>query len=266
MRVCLLFLWGLVAASIGGAATLSENFSANPLQNGWEIFGDTNLFHWDALNQNLAVTWDSSQTNSYFYHPLGTILARDDDFSLLFDLRLNDVETTGYGFEITVSLLGITSATSTNFDRGAGINPAKGARNVVEFDYFPAPDDGTISPTIISSNNQFATVFDYPLQLTNGVLFHIAMTYHGHQSNSHDFDHVWKQPAVGTDRRCATQLELFRLPDSIPLPSAVTTAQAILTTPLWRTAWWTILLSPFRRHRFKTLPAISSIRSGRCNS
>ena len=70
------------------AATITENFSANPLQNGWQIFGDTNLFQWDSTNQNLAVTWDSSQTNSYFYHPLGTILTRNDDFSLAFDLAI----------------------------------------------------------------------------------------------------------------------------------------------------------------------------------
>ena len=67
----------------------TENFSADPLQNGWQIFGDTNLFQWDSTNQNLDVTWDSSQTNSYFYNPLGTILAKSDDFSLSFDLQLN---------------------------------------------------------------------------------------------------------------------------------------------------------------------------------
>ena len=91
MRVCLLFLWGLVAASAGGAATLQENFPGDPQQNGWRIFGDTNLFQWDSTNENLDVTWDSSQTNSYFYHSLGTIVAKSDDFSLSFDLQLSDI-------------------------------------------------------------------------------------------------------------------------------------------------------------------------------
>ena len=90
MRTGLLILWGLVAASISGAATIEEDFSGNPQQDGWKIFGDTNLFHWDATNQNLEVTWDSSQTNSYFYYALGTILARDDNFHLSFDLMFQD--------------------------------------------------------------------------------------------------------------------------------------------------------------------------------
>ena len=86
MRIPLPFLWGLVAASMCGAATWQEDFSSDPLQNGWQIFGDTNLFHWDSTNQNLAVTWDSSQTNSYFYRALGTILARDDSFQLSLEI------------------------------------------------------------------------------------------------------------------------------------------------------------------------------------
>ena len=61
------------------------------MQKGWQVFGDTNLFHWDATNQQLAVTWDSTQPNSYFYHPLGSRLTRYDDFTFEFDLRLSDI-------------------------------------------------------------------------------------------------------------------------------------------------------------------------------
>src|SRR5436189_6431732 len=81
---------GLFVLSAAHATAITENFTNNPLQNGWQVFGNTNLFQWNSVNQNLAGTWDSSQTNSYFYHPLGTILARDDDFSVAFDLGLND--------------------------------------------------------------------------------------------------------------------------------------------------------------------------------
>src|SRR2546422_9837110 len=77
-----LALASLSVLSAARPATVTENFSANPLQNGWRIFGATNLFQWDSTNQNLAVTWDSSQTNSYFYRSLGTILTRDDEFSV----------------------------------------------------------------------------------------------------------------------------------------------------------------------------------------
>jgi hypothetical protein len=183
MRVRLLFLWGLVAASTGGAATFQEDFSSDPLQNGWMMFGDTNLFQWDSVNQNLDVTWDSSQTNSYFYHSLGTIVAKSDDFSLTFDLQLSDIAigvnpNKTNTFELVVGFINFASATSTNLERGTGINAAYGARSTCEFDYFPDSGYGaTISPTLISSNNQFATRFAFPLTLDPGALFHVAMAY-----------------------------------------------------------------------------------------
>lgn len=182
VKFFLFFLSGLVAASIGGAATLTEDFSADPLQNGWQIFGDTNLFQWDSINQNLDVTWDSSQTNSYFYKPLGTILAKSDDFGISFDLQLADI-TIGVNpakpdtFEIAVGLINSISSTATNLERGTGVT-ASGARNTFEFDYFPDSGKGaTISPTIISSSNQFAISFTFPLPLTDGVVYHIVMNY-----------------------------------------------------------------------------------------
>ncbi|HUA37154.1 MAG TPA: hypothetical protein VMA35_02005 [Candidatus Sulfopaludibacter sp.] len=183
MRILLLALWGLVAASVGGAATIEEDFSSNPQLDGWKIFGDTNLFQWNATNQNLDVTWDSSQTNSYFYHSLGTIVAKSDNFSLTFDLQLSDIAVGVNSnkpdtFELAVGFINLASASSTNLERGIGINPTYGARNVCEFDYFPDSGYGaTISPTLISSNNQFATVFAHPFTIDPGALFHVAMTY-----------------------------------------------------------------------------------------
>lgn len=183
MRLSMLILSGLVAASVSKAATFEEDFSSSPLQNGWKIFGDTNLFQWDAANQNLDVTWDSSQTNSYFYHPLGTIVAKSDDFNLAFDLQLSDIAVGVNSnqpdtFELVVGFINLASATSTNFERGTGISAAHGARNACEFDYFPDSGYGaTISPTLISSNNQFATQFAFPLALDPGALFHVTMTY-----------------------------------------------------------------------------------------
>jgi hypothetical protein len=35
----------------------------------WRQFGDGSLFQWNATNQHLEVTWDSSRTNSLFYRP-----------------------------------------------------------------------------------------------------------------------------------------------------------------------------------------------------
>jgi hypothetical protein len=181
-------LAGLLAASSLEAATLTENFASNPLADGWQIFGNTNLFQWDSTNQNLAVTWDSSQPNSYFYHPLGTILARSDDFSIAFDLNLQDAgpgpkpNKTG-PFQLAIGLLNFGQATQTNYLRGAG----KGSPNLVEFDYFFAgyyPDfppliNATTMPVFISSSNRFAptdyTPYEYELPMNLTV--HIAMSY-----------------------------------------------------------------------------------------
>src|ERR1043166_1732063 len=93
-----LFVLALAGSSLAPvqhspAATISEDFSHEPTTHNWSIFGDTNLFVWDASNQVLQVTWDSSQTNSYFYRPLGTILSKSDDFGFAFDLRLSDIRT-----------------------------------------------------------------------------------------------------------------------------------------------------------------------------
>ena len=168
----------LSVLSVIRAATITENFTNNPAQDGWQIFGDTNLFQWDSASQNFDVTWSSTNQTSYFYHPLGTILTRNDNFSVAFDLQLNEVETTGYSIEMAVGFLNFSNATQPNYERAIGEDPDFGPVNVAEFDYFPGPaGDETISPTMISSNNQFASAFDFPLELTNGVLFHVAMTY-----------------------------------------------------------------------------------------
>src|SRR5213082_3198570 len=169
MRISLFLLSCWTAASVGEATTLREDFASAPAANGWRVFGDTNLFHWNPVNENLEVTWDSSQTNSYFHRPLGTVLTKSDDFGLAFDLRPSEIAV-GVNpnkrstFELAVGFLNFIDAASTNFERGIGVNSSYGPRNLAEFDYFPDSGLGaTISPTMISSNNQFAAGFDFPL-------------------------------------------------------------------------------------------------------
>ena len=58
--------WFALFAARSGATSISENFSTDPFQNGWRIFGDTNLFQWDSTNQILAVTWDSTRRTVIF--------------------------------------------------------------------------------------------------------------------------------------------------------------------------------------------------------
>jgi hypothetical protein len=161
-----------------------EDFSADPLARGWRSFGEPALFHWDAAVGQLEVTWDSSRTNSFFYRRLDTVLAKDDDFLLAFDLRLDDVAVGVHPlkpstFQIAVGLVQLASVTQPDFYRGSGVADA-GPRNVVEFDYFPDSGFGaTISPTMVSSNNQFAVGFTFPAELAPGEWFQVMLRYRG---------------------------------------------------------------------------------------
>jgi len=162
----------LLIASVSVAKTISQNFATNPLQNGWQEFGNTNLFYWNSTNQNLEVTWDSRESNSFFYVPLGTSLTRNDDFSIEFDLLINDIVSgiepgkTG-GLEIGFGFFNFATATNTSFMRGS----FGGAPNLMEFDYFPKgyfefggqtfEVAATTTPTFISTNsfNYAPTIF-----------------------------------------------------------------------------------------------------------
>src|SRR2546427_1333515 len=162
-----------------GAVTFGEDFAANPATRNWRAFGDAALFGWNSTNQNLEVSWDSSRPNSYFAWPLSTVLSRGDDFSFVFDLRLDNIAvgtTPGkpFTFQLAIGAINLAEATATNFLRGTGTD----SPDLAEFDYFPPSDfDATVSPAIISSNVQFATSFNFPLELTTRDWFHVMMSY-----------------------------------------------------------------------------------------
>ncbi len=172
-----------LALSVATAATFTEDFSSEPSARGWRSFGGSDLFTWNATNQNLEVTWDSARPNSYFHRPLGTVLARDDDFRLQFDLRLTSIQA-GVNpekpstFELAIGFLRLGDATNAAFDRGTGRN----SPNLVEFDYFPAADiiAATVWPAIVSTNGSFNYNgrADYAIrELPVNDLFHVAMSY-----------------------------------------------------------------------------------------
>jgi hypothetical protein len=174
------------------AGTLSENFSHDPALNGWQVFGDTNLFQWDPVNHNLKVTWDSSQSNSYFYHPLGTILGTNDNFSMAFDLVLNDYAigvnpSAPRSFELATGLMNYSEATSTNFLRaGYSLTQPVLQPDLAEFDFFqwddvqPFPDTNTVWPSFIDSQNDFYWGGDSSygvVELPTNIVMHVTMNY-----------------------------------------------------------------------------------------
>ncbi|MBI1177012.1 hypothetical protein GC207_06185 [bacterium] len=180
--------WVVGCAVIGTAIHLTTaadffaNFSQPPAPDDWQIEGDPSLFDWNAAG-HLDVTWDSSRTNSYFVHPLGMILGRDDDFKIAFDLTLKSISVGASPgkpdtFELAIGLINRADATSTNFFRGKGTGTVK---NVFELDYFP--DNGlgaTVWPGVWSTNAtlSYRDSNDYtliPLPLSQ--VLHVEMTY-----------------------------------------------------------------------------------------
>ncbi len=163
------------------AVTLTENFSNNPLAHGWKNFGNTNLFHWNSTNENMEVTWDSTNQNSYFALPLGTVLAKDDNFSVSFDLKLNDAVIWNYGNQIAVGLLNWAQATNSNFSRANGYAPS-----VCEFDYFLDSGYGdSIDATLIDTNGDFSHLFfAYDNQtLVAGTIYQITLNHTAGSTN-----------------------------------------------------------------------------------
>lgn len=142
-------------APVGGGVVWWEDFASNPLVRGWTVFGDTNLFRWNATNQNLEVTWNSSHSNSYFQLPLSTFLTRYDDFSVALDLELKDmaigVNSNKPGtFQIAFGFMNQANAHQTNFIRGTGSD----SPNLVEFNFFPDSGYGpTVWPAVFSTNS-----------------------------------------------------------------------------------------------------------------
>jgi hypothetical protein len=169
-------LFVLSIASVN-ADTFVERFTTNPMLDGWQIFGDTNLFQWDSTNQNLDVTWDSSQTNSCFYRPLGATFTKAESFCVLFDLNLTDAEATGY-FELAIGLCNLADSTSTNFSRANAVCP-----NLFEFDYFP---DGGYGPsfdaTLFDANDNFYYTYDDSQPLAIGMTYQVVLIHRAGES------------------------------------------------------------------------------------
>jgi hypothetical protein len=176
-------LWFLTG-SVLESAIITENFTTNPLNREWRVFGDSNLFSFNQGSQCLSVTWDSSSSNSYYYLPLDNVLCRNDDFSVALDLDLSDFHA-GVNpgkpstFELAFGFMNIVDAVKTNFYRGNGAL----VRNLVEFDFFPESDFApTIWPSIWSTNStlNYNGPGDYTIRsLPTGIVIRVVMSYTG---------------------------------------------------------------------------------------
>jgi len=174
MKIRSLAIASVFVLSVAHATLINEKFTANPALAGWQVFGDPNLFQWDATNHNLVVTWDSSQTNSYFYHPLGANFTKADGFCVSFDLNLKDADATGY-FQIAIGLCNFANATSTNFSRANGVSP-----NLCEFDYFPDGPNSygpSLDATLVDANGNFYFAFDTSQPLVNNVNYRVVLVH-----------------------------------------------------------------------------------------
>jgi hypothetical protein len=182
MRILSILFLVLLAAASARAMTFTENFTNNPAQNGWQMFGDTNLFTWDSTNDAMDVTWDSTQPNSYFYRPLGTTLTIADCFTVSFNIQLNDISYETYPFypmNLALGLFNYNEATNSGFSRPDGTTP-----DIFEFDYFP--DNGlgqqnlsaVLADDTISATNDSDFYFIYDvLPMQPGVDYQVTLTH-----------------------------------------------------------------------------------------
>jgi hypothetical protein len=174
LKFRLLLAAALLAAATVHATLLREKFASDPAQAGWLACGNTSLFQWDATNHVLDVTWDSSQPNSYFYHPLNRTYTNVDGFCVQFDLTLSDSVAVG-AFELSIGLCNLAEANTTNFSRGYPVSP-----DLCEFDYFPTGPDSygpTIDAGMVDSGNFFSVTEDVTQALENGVTYHVVLVH-----------------------------------------------------------------------------------------
>lgn len=171
----------MVALARAAGATFTETFSAEPTE--WDVW-NPGAFEWDSEARNLKVTWDSRQTNAFYYYKLPMTLTRQDAFAVEFNLRVDDlmlgIDPAKSGtFPLCIGFLNLAEAIRTNYFRGSGVHATTGARSIAEFTYFPGSGfiDPTVGMAVASTNNQFAYSHSFPVEVTAGDLFHIKMVF-----------------------------------------------------------------------------------------
>lgn len=176
--LAILFLWIALVSTTG--AIFTDSFITEPIA--WRAH-NSGAVQWDSSAQNLAVTWDSRRTNSFFYYALPFALNRQDTFSFELTLRLDDVQigidpAKKSTFELCFGFLDLAQALRTNYFRGSGVSALSGPRGLVEFDYFPDSGFGaTIGPVVVSTNNQIAYAHTFPVELMPGETYRVKLAF-----------------------------------------------------------------------------------------
>jgi hypothetical protein len=213
------------------AAEFTESFASDPFARGWQTAGNAALFQWNPGQGALEVTWDSAQTNSFFYLPLGTVLSKEDSFRWSCLLRMRDVRagtTPGKEaeFPIAIGLLHTQMITNNRAYRGAGVNATYGVRNIVEWNFFPDAGFGdTWAATVVSSNNVYAYSHTFPVPLVAADAYRITLEYAATNQTLHTF--VWRngQPAFALEPIGLAAIPDFRV-DAISITSYSDAVQA----------------------------------------
>lgn len=183
-RVLGLMLLGWLGGTVTwGSETFEERFDADPAGTGWEVIGDRGLFRWDAAEGALAVTWDSSRSNSFHLRRLAAPVTVADDFAFGFRLRLTE-HAVGVlpgrpgTFQIALGLVSTADAMDPGFLRGG----FPGARNLVEWVWFGGQPDGAIaaslSPVMVPSDGRLPWGYsDTAAELETGLTHGFELAY-----------------------------------------------------------------------------------------
>ena len=179
----LLWLLGLTPPA-GLAGVITEEFATDPFARGWQVVGDTNLCQWDAGHQNVAVTWDSSRSNSFLTLPLGTGLTAADDFAFGFDLRLTDAAVRDPDGRPSAVQIGLGLVRQSRLPDGNPARLAGTAQDLVEFDWFAdsfipgfGENPATIGPAVFGANGSRAFSFNNFFDLADGATWRVRCAY-----------------------------------------------------------------------------------------